>query len=324
MDGIKGSDKMSKDPIDEYDHYEDVARDIRNMKIRGAGKIARMGAYGLALYARRYTGGENEFYSGLVEAARTIFETRPTAVSLENALILVLNSIDADNPFEKMQRQTEKNVLEFMEDAVRGLERLAGFGAELIKDGYTIHTHCNSSAAINSIARAHEQGKDVTVYSTESRPRYQGRITVGQLTEKGIKAYMLVDSAARLYMDDVDIVMVGADTIAADGSLYNKIGTHGVALAAKDCGVSFYTCAETFKFSPRTLAGYETIIEMREAREIADPAEFPGVTILNPAFDHTPSDMITGIVTERGVIRPGEVMNTIREIFCKKNVDYFY
>ena len=315
---------MSRDPIDEYDDHMHVAKDIRNMKIRGAGKIARMGAYALALYAGNYQGDEDGFFGGLVDAARNIFETRPTAVSLENALILVLNAIDPGDPLETMKHRTKEAALGFMEGAVRGLERLTGAGAGLIKDGYTVHTHCNSSAALRSIVRAHEEGKDVTVYSTESRPRYQGRITVRQLAEKGIKAYMLVDSAARLYMDDVDIVMVGADTVAADGSLYNKIGTHGVALAARDCGAPFYSCAETFKFSPRTLAGFETIIEMREAREVAPPEEFPGVTILNPAFDHTPSDIITGIVTERGVLEPGEVSDTINELFVGKRTDYFY
>lgn len=315
---------MSKDEDGKYDDHLSLARDIENMKIRGAGKIARMGAHALALFAMYYSGKREDYYGELLEAANIIFHTRPTAVSLENALLLVLNSVDPEGELEAMRRETEESAHKFISEAKRSLSELSRIGAELIRDGATVHTHCNSTAVIRSIIRAAEDGKKVTVHSTESRPRYQGRITARELAGSGIEVKMLVDSAARLYMDDVDLVMVGADTISADGSLFNKIGTWQIALAARDCGVPFYSCAETFKFSPRTLSGLDTTIEMRAEEEVADPAEFPNVKILNPAFDHTPRDLIAGIATEKGVVKPGEAKNVIENMFRGKRTDFFY
>ena len=315
---------MSIDEDGKYDDHLSLARDIENMKIRGAGKIARMGAHALALFAMNYSGKREDYYHKLLKAANIIFRTRPTAVSLENALLFVLNSVNPKGELKAMRGETEKSAHEFIHEAKRSLSELSRIGAELIRDGATIHTHCNSTAVIRSIIRASTDGKKVTVHSTESRPRYQGRITARELAGSGIEVKMLVDSAARLYMDDVDLVMVGADTIAADGSLFNKIGTWQIALAAKDCGVPFYSCAETFKFSPRTLSGLDTTIEMRAEEEVADPSEFPDVRILNPAFDHTPGDLITGIVTERGVVKTAKARGVIENMFRGKRTDFFY
>ncbi len=315
---------MSNDEDGKYDEHLALARDIENMKIRGAGKIARMGAYGLALFAVNYAGKREDYYGELLEAANIIFSTRPTAVSLENALLLVLNSVDPAGELETMRRETEESAYEFIREAKLSLAELSRIGAELILDGATVHTHCNSTAVIRSIIQASRNGKKVTVHSTESRPRYQGRITARELAENGVEVKMLVDSAARLYMDEVDLVMVGADTIAADGSLFNKIGTWQIALAARDCGVPFYSCAETFKFSPRTLSGFDTTIEMRAEKEVADPTEFPDVRILNPAFDHTPRDLIAGIVTERSVVKPAKARDVIENMFRGKRTDFFY
>jgi len=315
---------MSSDEDLKYDDLLTLAEDIENMKIRGAGKIARMGAHGLALFAVNYTGKREDYFEGLLEAAKIIFRTRPTAVSLENALLIVLNSVDPTGELEAMRGETTESAHEFICEAKLSLSELSRVGAELIRDGTTVHTHCNSTAAIRSIIRASGDGKKVTVHSTESRPRYQGRITARELAESGVEVKMIVDSAARLYMDETDIVMVGADTIAADGSLFNKIGTWQIALAAKDCGVPFYSCAETFKFSPRTLSGFDTTIEMRAEEEVADPSRFPNVKILNPAFDHTPHDLIAGIVTERGVVKPAKARDVIENMFRGKRTDFFY
>ena len=313
-----------KDPQGEYDSYLDVARDIENMKIRGAAKIARMGAYALRLFAENYTGGEADYYEALKEASKVLYHTRPTAVSLENALLSVLNFVGSVGKLNDMLSSTIEGANIFIRKAFEARTGLTRFGASLIETGFTIHTHCNSTAALESIVLAYNEGKTVTVHSTESRPRYQGRITARQLANNGLRVNMLVDSAARLYMKDVNMVMVGADTITSDGSLYNKIGTWQIALAAKDAGVPFYTCAETFKFSPRTRQGIETTIELRAPEEIADPVDFPGVNILNPAFDRTPASLITGIITEQGIVAPGDVSELIDKKFAGKKIDFFY
>ena len=312
------------DPQNEYDNHLDVARDIANMKIRGAGKIARMGAYALRLFAENYTGNEADYYEALKEAAMVLYNTRPTAVSLENALLSVLNYLQSGKKLDDMLSDTISGADIFIREAFEARSELTRFGARLIEEGFAVHTHCNSTAAIECIIRAHNEGKKVRVNSTESRPRFQGRITSRQFADSGIKVNMLVDSAARLYMKDVDMVMVGADTITSDGSLYNKIGTWQIALAAKDAGVPFYTVAETFKFSARTQSGIETTIELRDPEEIAHPADFPGVTILNPAFDRTPASLITGIVTEQGIVAPSDVSAVIDRKFAGKKIDFFY
>ncbi len=313
-----------KDPQSEYDNYLDVAMDIENMKIRGAGKIARMGAFALRLFAEKYSNDEADYYETLTKAAKLLYDTRPTAVSLENALLSVLNYVRPEEKLDVMLSQTIEGANIFIREAFESRAELTRFGAGLIKEDYTVHTHCNSTAAVECIVRAHNDGKTVKVHSTESRPRYQGRITARELAAAGIEVNMLVDSAARLYMEDADLVMVGADTVASDGSLYNKVGTWQIALAARDSGVPFYTVAETFKFSPRTRSGIETKIELRDPREIADPGDFPGVTILNPAFDRTPASLITGIITEQGIVAPGEVPAVIDRKFAGKKVDFFY
>ncbi len=312
------------DPQSDYENYLDVAIDIENMKIRGAGKIARMGAYALRLFAEKYSNVEAVYYETLEKAAKVLYDTRPTAVSLENALLSVLNYVRPDEKLDIMLSDTIEGADIFIREALEARAGLTRFGASLIEEGYTVHTHCNSTAAIECILRAHNEGKTITVHSTESRPRYQGRITSRELADSGIKVKMLVDSAARLYMDDADIVVVGADTIASDGSLFNKVGTWQIALAANDAGVPFYTCAEIFKFSPRTRSGIETKIELRDPGEIAEPGDFPGVTILNPAFDRTPASLITGIITEQGIVDPGDVPAVIDRKFAGKKVVFFY
>ncbi len=309
---------------EEYTDHLEIARDISNMKIRGAGRIARMGAYALSLFAGNYGGDDEEFRDELLGAARTIFETRPTAVSLENALLIVLNSAGKAGGGEEMRQAVDEAARGFIEYAENAFHGVNAVGAGLIEDGDVIHTHCNSSAVIGSIVAAHRDGKRITVHSTESRPRYQGRITVKELAGAGVKVRMMVDSAARLYMEEADRVFVGADTISSDGSLYNKIGTWQIALAARDSGIPFYSCAETFKFSPRTAAGLATTIEMRDPEEVAGPEEFPGVEILNPAFDHTPAELIAGIVTERGIVEPRLAPRIIDEMFGGKRTDHFY
>ena len=165
-------------------------------------------------------------------------------------------------------------------------------------------THCNSTAAVRSIIRAYELGKIDMAYNTESRPRYQGRITSRQLAEAGVPVTMIVDSATRFLMPHLDMVIVGSDTIASNGAVVNKIGTSQVALCAHEARVPVTVCAESYKFSPLTVFGERVDIEERDVREIADPEDFPGVKFYNPVFDFTPPEYVDAIVTEFGVMSP--------------------
>jgi ribose 1,5-bisphosphate isomerase len=197
-----------------------------------------------------------------------------------------------------------RNGEEFVRNSHKAIETIAEIGAELINDGDTCLTHCNSQVALGVIIRAHDQGKNIQVFSAESRPRYQGRLTVRQLADAGVPVTMIVDSAVYHFMKEVDKVFVGADAINVSGEVFNKIGTSQVALIANEHKRPFYVCAETYKFAPQTMDGDKIQIEERDVEEIANPEDFPGVNIINPAFDRTPAKHITGIITELGIVEP--------------------
>ena len=183
-------------------------------------------------------------------------------------------------------------------------------------DGDVIMTHCNSHAALSIITTAFEEGKDISVIATESRPRRQGLLTVRHLNGFGIPTTLIIDSAVRYYMKDVDKVVVGADAIAANGALVNKIGTSQLALAAHEARKSFMVAAETFKFSPSTILGIPIEIEERAASEVVDPSiltELSNVQVKNPAFDFTPAEYIDMIVTDIGIIPPAMAYTVIKE-----------
>ncbi len=302
---------------------EQVCADIVSMKIRGAAKIGRSASRALVDLAVEYDAedqnGKN-FYDEMVKAARQLKDTRPTAVSLANALHYTLMDLDENATAPDNKKAVVAAGEEFIENSRKAIDGIAEIGAGLINQGETLLTICNSSVALGVMIRAHEQGKGVQVFSAESRPRYQGRITVRQLAEKGVPVTMIVDSAVKHFMQRVDKVFVGADAINADGEVYNKIGTSQVALIANEYHRPFYVCAETYKFAPQTLGGEKIKIEERDVEEIADPKEFPGVNIINPAFDKTPAKHITGIITELGVVKPQDARGIITDHLGQGNL----
>jgi ribose 1,5-bisphosphate isomerase len=298
---------------------ETTARGISDMSIRGAGKIARAASAALASFALDWRGEDRDaFITDLKEAASRLHSTRPTAVSLRNGILLTLkgaqDEVDVTSIRKRIIRQSE----EFVERAVMARENIAGIGSKRIPRGSTVLTHCNSMAALTTIKKAYGEGRVDMVYSTESRPWRQGHITTKWLLENGIPVTMIVDSAARHVMREMDVVLVGADTITANGAVINKIGTSQIALAAQESRVPFIVCAETFKFSRETLLGSLVEIEDRGPKEIADPKrpeDFPGALFKNPVFDATPPEYIDAIVTELGIVSPYLATEVIRELF---------
>ena len=279
----------------------EAAEKIRSMEVRGAARIARFAAETLMKFAERAS--DEKFDEGMSWAAETLLNTRPTAVSLYNAVNYIMRY--SGESAEEKRQNVIRRAREFIEWVETAQRKIGEIGEKRIKDGYTILTHCNSSAALAVIRKAHENGKKVEVIATESRPRWQGHLTVKQLREAGIDVTLIVDSAVRYFINEVDCVVVGADTITANGALINKIGTSQIALAAKEARVPFMVAAETYKFSPKTLFGELVVIEERDAEEVA-PEEILklGVKVRNPAFDVTPRDYIDVIITEIGAIPP--------------------
>ncbi|MCD6275993.1 MAG: ribose 1,5-bisphosphate isomerase [Thermoplasmata archaeon] len=291
----------------------EIAEGIKNMRIRGAGKIARAAAEALKHFALDFSGTEDKFLEEIEEVKEYLISTRPTAVSLKNAVYFVINRIKGES-LEELRESVIKNADNFIKRSEEALELIGKYGAGRIPDGATILTHCNSSAALQCIIQAHREGKEIRVFNTETRPWFQGHITARTLAKEGIDVTMIVDSAVRYFMREIDIVVVGADTIASNGAVINKIGTSQIALAANEARVPFIVCAETYKFSPETVIGKLVKIEERDPREIANPEDFPGVKFRNPVFDATPPEYIDAIVTEIGVISPYLAYEIIREV----------
>ncbi|HTY91230.1 MAG TPA: ribose 1,5-bisphosphate isomerase [Methanocella sp.] len=284
----------------------ETADKIKSMEIRGAGKIARAAAGALkeeALSIR--TNDIKEFNKRMDEAYNLLYSTRPTAVSLPNALRAVMR-YNAGTVAEARQAIVS-NADAFIAGSENAVKRIGEIGAHRIKDGDTIMTHCNSSAAFSIFETAFKQGKKINVIATETRPRQQGYVTVDFLQKAGIPTTLILDSAVRYTMKKVDLVIVGADAITVNGSLVNKVGTSQVALAANEARVGFICAAETYKFSPRTLFGEMVEIEERDPAEVLCNElrmKWPNLRISNPAFDITPHKFIDMIITEIGAISP--------------------
>ncbi|WP_418285988.1 ribose 1,5-bisphosphate isomerase [Halorubrum sp. DTA46] len=301
----------------------ETAESIATMEIRGAATIASAAAEALAEQARAAASegsaasDPEAFRASMRAAARTLRETRPTAVSLPNALRYVLQRMDGQDADE-----LRDSVISASEEFVRQLDRaqddLGRVGANRLADGDTVMTHCHSTDALACIEAAVEQGKSISAVVKETRPRQQGHITAEQLRDIGVPVTLIVDSAARRYLNEVDHVIVGADSIAADGGVINKIGTSGLAVNARERGVPIMTAAQTIKLHPETLTGHTVEIEMRSEEEVIDPEsreEIGEIDVRNPAFDVTPPRYMDAIVTEQGQFPPESIVTLMRELF---------
>ena len=316
----------------ECESYEDVAEAIRDMAIRGAPAIGAAAAFGMALAAHQSRARNREdLLADLMVAADTLEAARPTAVNLSWALSrLMKRAKDGGDPAAIRERLLE-GAQALADEDVEINRRLGEHGAALIEDGYTILHHCNTGAlatvdygtALGVIRTAHEQGKQIHVLVDETRPRLQGaRLTTWELQHLDISFTLIADNAAGHFMrsGQVDIVLVGADRVAANGDVANKIGTYKLALAAQDNGVPFYPCVPTSTVDLSLSSGDDIPIEERPAEEIigvtyhGQPIAPDGIQVANPAFDVTPHRCVTGIVTENGIAYPPLTPNLRRMV----------
>jgi len=291
-----------------------AARKIRSMEIRGALKIGLTAAGALKEYAKEYVGDHDEFLKDLKRQGAELKRARPTAVSLPNAVDYVIALAGKTGEKKELIRGINK----FLKEQKGALDKVADICSKRIKSGDVVLTHCNSTAVLESIKAAHARGKKISVVCTETRPRHQGYLTAKFMARNKIPVTLVIDSAARWAMEelDVDRVIIGADTITANGSVVNKIGTSQIALAAHESNIPVICACETLKFSPETLEGVPVEIEEREHAEIRKAMR--GVKMANPAFDITPPEYIDEIVTEDGVISPYMAYEVLRDKFGKK------
>lgn len=300
-------------------NLDETCMAIKTMITRGAGSIGAAGAYAMlqAIYANS---SDKNLFEELVVAKKKIDSTRPTAVNLFYATNRVLKASKVSKDFAISEAFAVAN------ECIEHSKLIGKHGNQLIKDGYGIETHCNAGwlalvdygSALSPIYTAFDEGKNIFVYVDETRPRSQGaRLTAWELKQHGVPHAIIPDNAGAHYMSSgkIDMIIVGADRIAANGDTANKIGTLEKAIAAKYYNIPFYIAAPTSTIDLETPNGSLISIEERSEDEVlfysgklnnGEIVEIrvanPGSNALNPAFDVTPAELITGIITEKGII----------------------
>lgn len=307
------------------DHRE-TAQAIREMVTRGAGAIGNAAGFAMAQAALEAESKPlEEFIKHINDASDVIRQTRPTAANLFKAVERCLKAAKSGSVSTRVENIEKEADRIFYED-IKASEEIAKYGSELIKDGFKILTHCNAGAlayvdmgtALAPIRQAVKEGKEVFVWVDETRPRGQGaRITAWELKQERIPYALIVDNAAGYFMQrgEVDIVIVGADRIAANGDVANKIGTYEKSVVAYENEIPFWVAAPEMTFDLKTQSGQGIKIEERDSEEVSMmwgigedgtntriKLTAEGTTVRNPAFDITPARYITGFITERGLI----------------------
>jgi len=305
----------------EYDDFQGVAEAIRGMIIRGAPAIGVAAAMGVALGARDIIADTyDSFFRQLENVCDTLARTRPTAVNLFWGIKRMKRVAEAnrDKDINSIRVLLKAEAISIEQEDLQICRAIGRHGAALIREGATVLTHCNAGGlatagygtALGVIRAAHADGKKIKVFADETRPWLQGaRLTAWELMKDNIPVTLISDNMAGYFMQkgEINCVVVGADRIAANGDTANKIGTYSVAVLAKENRIPFYVAAPLSTLDLTLKSGAEIPIEERSAEEITHIRSIPiapeGVVVRNPAFDVTPARYITGIITERGVVR---------------------
>ncbi|MFH1485818.1 MAG: S-methyl-5-thioribose-1-phosphate isomerase [Chloroflexota bacterium] len=302
----------------ETDNYQDIISALKTLQIRGAPAIGVAGAYAVVLGAARFeTTSPAEFLALLNDLCQIIASARPTAVNLSWGVQRVKGAARGETvPQLKAAMLDEAKRMETEDEAIN--RQMGRFGAELIPDGATILTHCNAGAlatvaygtALGVIRAAKEQGKSLRVYADETRPLLQGaRLTTWELMQENIPVTLITDNMAGYFLRKgvITCVIVGADRIAANGDVANKIGTYSVAVLAMENGVPFYVAAPISTIDLSLESGDAIPIEERSPEEVTTIRGMriapEGVDVASPAFDVTPHHYVSAIITEKGVVR---------------------
>jgi len=302
-----------------YDDYNQIANAIKTLVVRGAPAIGVSGAFGLALAALQSNSTtKDNLIEDLEKARKILYDTRPTAVNLKWGLDKIMKVARSSNSVDEIKKSVISEAKRIADEDIKINKAMGQYGSAFFDNNDTIMTHCNAGAlatvaygtALGVIRATKESGKNIKVIATETRPIQQGsRLTAFELKHDGFDVTLIPDTAVGFSMANglVDKVVVGADRIVRTGHVFNKIGTYQVATMAKQHGIPFYVAAPLSTFDMKSDAK-DVIIEMRNGSEvtgIGDKKTAPDdISVLNPAFDMTPPELITGIITEKGVAKP--------------------
>ena len=302
-----------------YTDYNEVANAIKTLVVRGAPAIGVSGAFGLALAAlQNDTNDKDELMKFLIKAKEILFQTRPTAVNLAWGLDKIMDIAKQSSNADELRINVVEAAKKMADDDIEINKSMGKNGSVLFNDNDTIMTHCNAGAlatvgygtALGVIRATKESGKNVKVIATETRPVQQGsRLTAFELKHDGFDVSLIPDTAVGYTMANglVNKIVVGADRILRTGHVYNKIGTYQVATMAKQHNIPFYVAAPLSTFDMKNNPE-DVVIEQRKASEVTglgDKKTAPDdINVINPAFDMTPPELISGIITENGVAKP--------------------
>jgi len=291
---------------------------IVNDKTHGASQLARQAINALKVAAERsQADSAKEFLLEQKEIGQRLMSARPAMAPLFNIVSRLLGIIagkSTEMDWDSIRRLTISKADEVSKDSLQAVAQIAEYSSELIADGDKIMTHSYSSTVVAALKRAFTKHRNIEVITTRSGPGGTGERIAQELGLYGMPVTLIDDVAMGLYISTVNKVIVGADRVCADGKVVNGIGTYQLALAAERASIPFYVLCETLKFDPR-LRGDEVDLEEKQPSEVVEPGRLPPrVKVKNPCFDITPLELVTGIVTENGLLTPEEVISYIRQL----------
>tara|TARA_Y100000310_G_C20663835_1_gene806342 strand:+ start:1265 stop:2185 length:921 start_codon:yes stop_codon:yes gene_type:complete len=291
------------------DFIKKKIKDIKELKIQGAEDIAKTAVLVLRQCVHNSTAlTKTRLLKELEKTKQELFKTRPTEPLMKNAVNYILSNLDGMD-VEELKEIFYTNVKYTLAHFQSVEKRIACIGANKIRDGMIIFTHCHSSTVMGILRKAKQMGKRFEVHNTETRPLFQGRITAKELSKLKIPVTHYVDSAMRLAIKDADLVLLGADAITSEKAI-NKIGSEIVAELAKKYDIPVYVCCNSWKFDYKTIFGFGEELEVREAKEIWKSSP-KSVKIVDYAFEKIDLGLITAIISETGVHRPSVFIEEI-------------
>jgi ribose 1,5-bisphosphate isomerase len=297
--------------------FEKVLKDIKNLKIQGAEAVAIEAVKSLKLVVKNSKANSlGVLNHELNYSIKQLISTRPTEPAMRNALNFILNSISLkeSSSFNDYINEINKRIDVVLNHFIDSKKKIVEYGFRKIKKSYIVFTHCHSSTVVDILLTAKSKKINFEVHNTETRPLYQGRKTAIELAKNNIKVTHYIDSAAMIALKKADIVLLGADAMQSDGKIFNKIGSGMFVEIAHKLNIPIYCCMNSWKFDPKTILGFDEIIEERCINEVWEKCP-KNVKICNPAFDIIDPSKVTGIITELGIYSPLTFVEVIQRSY---------
>ena len=296
--------------------FKEIIKDIKSVKIQGAENIAKASMKALMNhFSGKKIKTSEAFFKKFNAACSKLESARPTEPLLRNSINFVKITIGKSGTPEELVSKLFSACRQTLYHYETTEEEIFEIGANKIKSGMKIFTHCHSSSVVGVLLKAKEQGKKFEVYNTETRPLFQGRKTVKDMVKAKIPIKHFVDSGANIALKECDLMLIGSDAITSSGHVINKIGSEMFAMVAEKHNVPVYVCADSWKFDPKTVYGADEPIEKRHPKEIWDKAPKKGVTIENMAFERVEPPLIKAVISEFGDVVPEELVHKVRHAY---------